>query len=1837
MSLKVKKILVSLFVVLTVFFVGAAGYFYYFRDALFNPQSEKVKKDVTASVENNEFAVFDSTKNKIVNYDAIIRFSSPAAKISEINKVIRQGAAIKPELKGVFKWTSADVITFSPEESYRPGTTYEISFDDKLFDDTVIWKKSELKLKIPDIVASIEQNSVVEDVLNVKNKKAVAVMSFPFPIDKNSMAEKLDIQSDGKKAEGYDLSWNDNYTKAYLSMPVEIKEKAQVINVKAVDVKAKDSNYTIQPISFAMNIPSQSDYFKITDISAMMVRDEKDNNRPNQILKVEFSSAVKVNDVAARTQIVGIKYNNGKKILDKEIPFSVIPTVDEYSNVVMFRYKPKYYGQIRVNIAAKGLASRDNYRIAMDMVRDFYVPSYPKELNIGFDGAVMTSKGDRYLSFESRGLRKIELEIARIKDDQINHLVSQSNGNFKNFAFSNYNFDQYNIAEINKETLSLSSRDPEDMNYSSIQLSKFVSGKNGVFLITAKGYSNYNYYDVETKRLVLLTDLGLLTKHDSKGKTDVFVSSIKDGGPVEGAKVSIIGKNGIPVAEKVTDKDGHVFFGNMNNFTFEKYPVAVQARLNGDMSYIPYDNYANRLNYSKFSVGGDYDYGNANRVKADIFSDRGIYRPGERIYFGAVFRTPEMNTPAKLPVNVTVSDPTGKEIFNKTVNIAESGLSSFAADLSKTAVSGDYVIRIRTKDYYFVAERTLKVADFVPDRMKMSVDFNGTLKKGWQVGKSLPFRAVLTNLFGTPAAQRKVTSELLITPKKIGFDQYKGYSFNHGLISESNEDTKKLSLGEKQTDNNGVADYDVDASAYQNGMYEITVSTEGFEPDGGRSVGASTHIAYSPLPYMVGFKADGGINYIKKNTKRKINFIAVDNDLSRVSLSDLALKIEKLEKVSSLVKDKTGVYRYQTINKRHLVSEDDWYISDDAESAKMINTSSPGNYRLSLTEKKTDKLLSDIVYTVVGDEKHDSGDKTAEIELKLDKEEYNNGDEIKAALTVPYTGYGIISVESSKLHSYKWFKTDQKHTTLSIAVPADVKGNAYVNVAFVRDFGSNEIFMSPLSYAVEPFRVNRKKYHLNLDLNITDDLGGKKDIFEPGETINVRYKAGEKAKIIVYGVDEGILQLTSYKLPGLLDTFLAKKALEVNTSQILDLIIPDFSKIKEYSHIGGDTADSIGVLQANHNPFPRKNAKSVVFWSAVMDADTDEKVYSYTLPDTFNGSMRIMAVVSATNGVKTAAAAKRIKSRGSFIAMPNVPAAVSPGDKFNVSVGLTNLKDNADDFTVELLSDEKIGIDGAQKKQQVTIQQNKEKLVEFKVSALDKIGAADLTFNIADSKGKKQKVVSSLSVRPVSPYTTSLVSGYAKSKLKVKDIKVPMYDNLSSFKVTAGKSPMILLTGLNDYLKSFTFDCTEQVTSKIFALIAQEPDGEKKYQKEFNEYLSDLSARQLPNGGFALYPYGSMTAKFPSMYVLHFLLHAQKKGYTVNSGMLANLKSWAVSEINSDNLSTLYDAKVKAYGIYLLTLSGEVTTSYALSLHSKLDARFKDWNTSFVSVLMASVYKMLGDADKANIMLKEYDTDKKPDDNNIETFYGESASDYAFYIYLRTSVFNDKSFDHKAVIERLLTPILNRDYNTLSALYSVLALSAVGSNEPSEINLKILDGKGEIIKAETENTVSLTFDLTGKNAASMVSDTEGLYYVINNSGFPLKTSVSENKGIEVVREYQIDGRKTDKVKIGENVDVVLRIKAKNGKDNYNLALVDLYVGGFEYVADSFAGNVDYTDIKDDRLIAYLSVANDEVKELRYKVKATAKGKFAVPPSELKSLYNPYLKSVYRGEELFTVE
>src|SRR5204862_132535 len=172
---------------------------------------------------------------------------------------------------------------------------------------------------------------------------------------------------------------------------------------------------------------------------------------------------------------------------------------------------------------------------------------------------------------------------------------------------------------------------------------------------------------------------------------------------------------------------------------------------------------------------------------------------------------------------------------------------------------------------------------------------------------------------------------------------------------------------------------------------------------------------------------------------------------------------------------------------------------------------------------------------------------------------------------------------------------------------------------------------------------------------------------KPGEPFKIHYGTDRPSRIAIFAVDEGILQVAGFRTPDPLGFFFQKRALEVRTSQILDLILPEFARLMAASAPGGDQAAAVG---RNLNPFKRKRDKPVAFWSGVRDARPDGADYSFTVPEYFNGTLRVMAVAVSPDAVGAAEAKSLV--RGDFVLSPNVPFMVAPGDTFEVSLGVAN-------------------------------------------------------------------------------------------------------------------------------------------------------------------------------------------------------------------------------------------------------------------------------------------------------------------------------------------------------------------------------------------------------------------------------------------------------------------------------------------------------------------------------------------------------------------------------------
>src|SRR6266478_4233266 len=319
------------------------------------------------------------------------------------------------------------------------------------------------------------------------------------------------------------------------------------------------------------------------------------------------------------TQSEGSKWQSPTDVPDdileqaKKIEFTVVPSEKAQDRQHAFKIRVESEGELYVRVP-KGVRAFGNYPLAEDYNAIVAVPQLPREVQIEGQGGLLALNGDRKLSIRSRALAGIEFEVARVATTQINHLVSQTQGKFEDPEFrDSHLFNQENISRIALEQQPIAVEDKWKANYSAFDFSEHLrkpadgGSERGLFFLTARGWDPAKkkpINSVSDSRFLLVTDIGIVTKKNTDGSSDVFLMSIKNGQPVNGATVEILGKNGVPIQTATTATDGHCAFPSVEKSEREKTPVAFVARNGDDIAFMPFAREDRVLNFSRFDVEG---------------------------------------------------------------------------------------------------------------------------------------------------------------------------------------------------------------------------------------------------------------------------------------------------------------------------------------------------------------------------------------------------------------------------------------------------------------------------------------------------------------------------------------------------------------------------------------------------------------------------------------------------------------------------------------------------------------------------------------------------------------------------------------------------------------------------------------------------------------------------------------------------------------------------------------------------------------------------------------------------------------------------------------------------------------------------------------------------------------------------------------------------------------------------------------------------------------------------------------------------------------------------------
>lgn len=1803
------------------------------------------------------------------------------ARIDLVGEEVTEGVRLEPAKPGTWRWLDDHTLQFESQTDWPAGTRYEIHLDASAFNEGILLPEPP-HFDTPAFTIELIDPRFYQDPADATIRRVVATYRFSHPVEQQSFEKALTLRlqdADGKgDAFPYEVTYDKRLREAYVtSTPVALPERSSYMRLTlgtGVQSMLGGAPATA-PEPASVLVPDRFSYLRV-DSTALRIERNPDNE-PQQLLLLELTDDIDEKVLQQHLQVWLLPENTvwssprevSEAILKQSEPLTVqqIPNPRSHARQFSFVLDVPERRHLYIKLD-RGLNSINGFISNNVYDQVFVAPDYPKEVMISGEGSVLTHSGEQQLALVTRGLGALKFRVGRVLEHQVNHLVSQTGGDVSNPEFMNWSFNAQSIADFSEQIVPLTPRNAREATYASLDLRPFMAemGKKGdarfgLFFVEALGWdtaNNSEVYGIRDQRLILVTDLGVIVKRNRDNTQDVFVQSIQSGDPVAGAKVRLLGKNGIALFERTTDAQGHAEVPAATDYRDAQQPTVYVIQIQQDTSFIPYDRYTRQINLSRYDIGGvslpyQPDGGSQQALNAYGFSDRGIYRPGETVTLAFIVKQANLGNVEDIPLEMVIVGPQGNEVAQNTFQLPEKGVFDYRWPTDATVPTGFYqvslhLVRSQGRDQQKqrgeqIGATNFRIEEFLPDTMKIESRVSGSnglplAAEGWFAEPTLNVDVSLQNLFGAPAQARRVQAQLIVEPTVFAFDEYEGYVFS-GAGSAKQEQPLRVDerLDAVLTDDNGRARITLDLARFSQGSYNLRVVSEGFDQAGGRSVSAVNQLLISPQPQQVAYKPDGDLAYVHAGSERSVQWLAINHQLAPVALSGLTLRKIAIEQISTLVKQNDGTYAYQTVTREQELSNEAFSL-EIGGAALPLDTKTPGQFAWEVQNASSARLAR-LDYTVVGDSNlSDKLTQNAELQLKLNKSDYRPGEAIELSLNAPYDGAGLISIESERVHQFKWFKAKAGSSLHSIVVPDALEGSAYVNVAFVRDAGSKAVFTSPLSYAVAPFSIDQSRRRVDVTLDVAK-------LVRPGSDMTVTYSTSQPSRLLVFAVDEGILQVANYQTPDPLAHFLQKRMLEVSTMQIMDLILPEFSLLKKLSASGGDMAEMAAqkmMLADNLNPFTRKTDQPAVFWAGIHEAGPDAKNLTFALPDTFSGSLRVMAVAVADEALGQAETSTLV--RGPFVISPNTLTQAAPGDEFDVTVGVANLLEGSGpqaELMVRLEPSETLKVVGADSVT-LRIDEGSEGKAGFRVKAGSAPGEGVLRFVVAHASERAQRTAT-LSIRPATPFVSDFVSGHAANGQASIAQTRARFDALAEQSIAASSSPLVLVDGLSRYLEHFPHGCTEQVVSKVFPLVGlmSHPAWSSRraeVQSFFDALIGKLRERQNGDGGFVFWPGQTESAHYPTLYVLHFLIDAEAQGYPVPHDLLSRAQDY-VQQLAAAPGASLQQARERAYAIYLLTRRGVVTTNYLADLQESLGQQA--WRQDLLAVYMAATWQLLQKSDEAQELLGEFEpgaSQSLPADD-FHTPLAQSAQ----YVYLLSRHFGEaaQALSGDTVLQ-LLDPIFRGEYNTLSAAYSILALGAYGermqaaqTTESIRFAAILANGQKEILKHLSAPFPQASYPTDAKTVE--VAGEQPLFWLNAISGFDLSAPDKPvREGIEVYRDFlDADGKVVTAARQGQVLTVRLKVRALTDRPLTNIAVLDLLPGGFEVERDSIdrGGDrmplnwrADYIDIREDRIVYYGSF-DQSVRELRYQVKATASGSFIVPSTYATSMYDRSIRAV----------
>jgi uncharacterized protein YfaS (alpha-2-macroglobulin family) len=1482
--------------------------------------------------------------------------------------------------------------------------------------------------------------------------------------------------------------------------------------------------------------------------------------------------------------------------------FSVTLSYDE---ICLTGLKPQkeYTFEIHPNIPLGEVKLDKGYRFTKKTI------DYDPSIRFKESGYILPAKGEISIPIESTNIDKLSLTLYRINR---NNLMEEINnyGLFRTLS-------TYKLEEI-KETdgyqlwsrkLPITSKKNEAVT-TAIPVGTLLKKREpGVYILSAKPINDNGEVDQYTisTQWFMVSDIGIFTLEDSQG-LHLYTKHLSNATPYKQVKLELVAKNNEVLGSSMATEGVAHFDAALLKGKRGLEPKAIYAYGEaGDFTVLDLSRPAHDLS----------DRGVAGRevpqhYDAWAYSDRGIFRPSERIPFHLLVRDRNAHAVPHLKLSAKLYDSRGVEISSKLLNTDESGHATGSFGISSAASTGRWKIALFAGAKEPIGSLRFLVEDFVPPKISVTLTQKPEILYPKQPAT---LKAEARLLTGDTLASAHVEVSTILHAAKNPFPRYQAYQFGDVRQRFANQ-----ALGDTESKGGKEGNITIPLTLHATPSTSLPLAahiTLSVSEPGGRPVQRMLDLFYAHRSAYIGIKP------LFENH-------AVDMDsLPRFDL----VYLKQARSVPSTL-------HYRLIQEEvywnwRSGGDDDWEYyktySDHKEIAKgTINTAQNsqltlerldwGSYRLEVFD--TSGTLSTVRFSS-GYEERASKASPDKLPLSTDKQQYHPGETIRLHITPKFTGPLLVMIANHRI-------LERREVMGKEEVPLDLSFE-------IQDSWGSSLYLLATAFRAQKRELGATRAigiaHVAVDdpaKRITLTLSHPARI-QSNSTLTVTAHATtpltQESYLTLSAVDKGVLGLTQYQHPDPAAYFYGQQTLGLRIRDVYGELIKAMGAHASFEVGAGD--DELAAALLNDSVVANKRQVVALFSQRLRFNAHGSATSTFEIPD-FQGTLSLAAVVWNKDAVGSASSELIVKDPLS--AELFMPAFISVGD--HAQILLRSSFDGSmpqGEYTFKLRSSGGIHVAPTVFSYRKENDQSHTDSRSLTLTA-EREGDGNITLDIYH----QDRIVASrswqLGVRATYPKSYVRKMGLLtqqESLTQKVQTEQGQWQHIEKIRLALSGAPLLPAASVAQELMDYSGRCNEQSSSRAFPwLESQDP----RYRGLIERAIERVTSRQRLSGGFGLWG-SSDPEMWVSAYVIDLLSRAKVHGYAVPQKNIKAGLAWIEQHLGRwSTLATEQEAD--AYGLYVLARNQRILSSEILHRandpHSLIRSA-QAWGH------LAATLAMIGEADKAQHLFEKAERSLGNVSAGFYANYGGVLRDKASLVILLKEAKQDKKAGE--LFAALALDLKERKWLSTQEMSTLLrADHAIGYREHRlhlEINGKPYQGSKKLIrKAATLETLPQISN----------SDPEPVWYDLSFVGTPDPATYShfENHGFSLHKQlYTMQGEPIDLSQIQQHSRIIVVLRGEIRDRSITHPLITDWLGaGFEIENATLTG-IDATDglkwigkktatlhseYRNDRFVSALSRDDNNSFLAAYIIRAVTKGDFTLPPARIEDMYKPRFRA-----------